>query len=141
MTPNTMFGKIMTDQKFSPGFRISVLDSCVLLFGASATIYFGMRMWQVGVVIGFSVAHFFLFCNVFRIRRAPELIWAASFIVLIISTILFGFPSWFLSMVLSLVVSVFLVFREFRHPSYHGIFWGKFNPQLEIWWNSEMNRK
>ena len=131
----------MTDQKFSPGFRISVLDSFVLLSGAIATIYFGMRMWQVGVVIGFSVAHFFLFCNVFRIRRAPELIWAASFIVLIISTILFGFPSWFLSMVLSLVVSVFLVFREFRHPSYHGIFWGKFNPQLEIWWNSEMNRK
>ena len=131
----------MTDPKFNPGFRISVLDSCVLLAGAITTVYFGIRMWQVSVVIGFSVAHFFLFCNVFRIRRAPELIWAAFFIILIFSTILFGFPSWFLSMVLSLLVSVFLVFREFRNPSYHGIFWRKFNPQLEIWWNSERNRK
>ncbi|NDH05109.1 hypothetical protein EBX93_04170 [bacterium] len=131
----------MTEKKFNPGFRISIMDSFVLMVGVLATCYFGMRIWQVGLVIAFSVTHFFLFCNVFRIRRIPELIWAASFMVLVFLTIFFDFPSWFVSMMLSLVVSIVIVFLEFRQPSYHGVFWWKFNPQLENWWNSEMKRK
>jgi hypothetical protein len=126
----------MTDPKFSPGFRLSVLDAAILVAGACGTIFVGMDIWYAGFIIGFSVAHFFLFCNVFRIDRKPELLWAASFTLLVIANAFFGIPGWPITIAASLGMTVYLILREMKKPSYHGIGWRRINPQLQTWWSA-----
>ena len=83
----------MTDQQFAPGFRCSVFDVAVLAVGAVGSIFAWQHTaWWAGVGVAFIVLHFFLFCNVFRIRRVPELIWASIFSALGATTIQTGFP-------------------------------------------------
>jgi len=58
-------------------------------------------VWPLSVlwamIILFVVAHFFMFCNIFRIPRRPELIWAVTFISLSVMTIVSGFPGWLIT--------------------------------------------
>ncbi|CAK0748261.1 hypothetical protein CCP3SC1_1760005 [Gammaproteobacteria bacterium] len=42
----------------------------------------GSYVWWAGLLIGLVLGHFFLFCNVFRVTRQTELIWAGAFITL-----------------------------------------------------------
>ncbi len=119
---------------FSPGFRISMRDALILSGGVAGTIMLGSKLWQAGVIVGFSVGHFFLFCNVFRIERKPELYWAAVFISLTTATVATGFPGWTGTLGVSLAVSASLIVLEMRKPSYHGIGWKHINPNLRTWW-------
>ena len=63
------------------GFRLSTIDVVVLVASAALTVI----LWQPTATysfIGFLVViHFFLFCNVFRIPRRPELLWGACFLL------------------------------------------------------------
>lgn len=124
---------------FAPGFRISLLDTVVLITGMIGAFIASSYAWWAAMVIGFVVGHFFLFCNVFRIARKPELIWAAVFIILTGSTVLTGMPGWTVTFTGSLIVAVVLIYLETRKPSYHGIFWLKFNPGLPEWWEKQRN--
>ena len=47
-----------------------------------------------GIAIAFVVLHFFLFCNVLRMSRPLELIWAGIFAALAIAIISFNLLSW-----------------------------------------------
>jgi hypothetical protein len=76
------------------------------------------------------VGHFFLFCNVFRVSRAPELVWAGVFLALAGSTIALGVPGWPATVAASLATTVVVVTLEMRKPSYHGIGWRRINPTL-----------
>ena len=67
---------------FQPGFRLSAIDVIVILVGAIASVVLWSTVWWIGFVIAFVVAHFFLFCNVFRVARPLELAWSGLFIVL-----------------------------------------------------------
>ena len=126
----------MPAHPFAPGFRISAVDVLVLILGAVATIVLGSMTWWWGFIIGFVVGHFFLFCNVFRIARSLELIWAAVFTLLAGGSILNDVPSWQVTIVASLVVTVIVIAVELRKPSYHGIGWQRVNPRLPEWWES-----
>ena len=95
-------------------------------------------MGWLGVVIAFVVSHFFLFCNVFRIARKPELIWAAVFTALTGSTVVTNKPGWIITFTSSFLVAVVLIYLETRKPHYHGIGWQRINPGLREWW--ETNR-
>ncbi len=119
---------------FSPGLRISIIDVCVLIAGVIGAVVVGFQVFWAGAVIGFVVGHFFLFCNVFRISRKPELIWAAVFILLSGSTMLNEWPAWIVTFSMSFVVALVLIFLETKKPSYHGIGWKHFNPNLQEWW-------
>ena len=119
---------------FAPGFRISVSDSIALFIGISGAIVAWMYEWWAGMIIGFVVGHFFLFCNVFRIARKPELFWASVFTVLSIATILSGKPGWIVTFTLSFAVAVVLICLEMRKPYYHGVGWRWINPGLPEWW-------
>ncbi len=121
--------------RFDPGFRISATD-----FGALAAAFVGaVALFEsfraASVIIAVTTVHFFLFCNVFRIRRRPELIWAGIFFLLCVATIRFGNPDWPATIAASFSVAAGLIIRETRHPSYHGIGWKRLNPSLEHWWN------
>jgi hypothetical protein len=122
------------DRAFAPGFRLSALDIVVLVGGTAAAGGLWLLTPSAAFVVAFVVAHFFLFCNVFRISRGMELAWGALFIVLAGATLITGSPGWQLSALVALLGTVFVVALEMRKPSYHGVFWRRINPGLREWW-------
>lgn len=126
--------------KFAPGFRISLLDILVLMCGAVGAFVVGRDSSWHGAAIGFVVGHFFLFCNVFRIARAPELVWATIFTAMGCGTVAVKFPGWPATFGVALVCTVILVVREMRKPNYHGVAWRHINPGLEAWWQTHHGR-
>jgi len=78
------------------------------------------------------VVQFFLFCNVFRIRRIPELVWSGSYIIMAAMGYWNGYEP-LLIMACGLSIGGYIVILETRHPSYHGVFWRRLNPDLESW--------
>jgi hypothetical protein len=122
---------------FQPGFRFSIFDAVILAGGGIGTAMGWSVEWWLGVLVGFVVLHFFLFCNVFRVARGPELVWAGSFVLLAGSAIVFRVPDWWLVFTGGLVLSAFLIYRETRKPGYYGVGWRRFNPNLEEWWRKQ----
>lgn len=129
----------MSKPEFQPGFRFSAFDLLVLALGITAVVFCGSQDFCIGVAIGFVVLHFFLFCNVFRIPRVPELIWAGVFSLLAAATILIEIPGWIVTFASSLAFSLLLLWRETGKASYHGICWQRWNPGLRAWWDKQHN--
>ena len=121
---------------FAPGFRLSVLDVTVLVVGVVAALALAMMVWWWGFVVGFVVAHFFLFCNVVRMARPLELAWAGIFVALAAATVALDAPGWPVTASVSLVATVVVVVVEMRKPSYHGLGWQWINPGLPAWWDA-----
>ena len=119
---------------FNPGFRLSLRDVIVLLIGIIAAGGLAFVAPPVSLVVGATVLHFFLFCNVFRIRRGPELIWAAAFLGLSLAAMHWGL-AWPIALLAGFGVAAVLIVNEFRHPSYHGVGWRRLNPSLPEWWS------
>lgn len=128
----------MKPKQFSPGFRLSKLDVCVLVIGAAAAAGGVVQFdrWT-GLAIAFVVLHFFLFCNIVRMSRPLELIWATSFAVLAIMVVQFHRLSWPATFGIAAFVTLILVLIEMRSPSYHGVGWRRINPQLSDWWRAK----
>src|SRR4051812_38487682 len=106
--------------QFAPGFRLSAMDVVILIIGAAASVAVGFYEVWLGAAIAFVVGHFFLFCNILRMSRPMELIWAAVFAGLAIATITRGMPSWLVTFCISAMVTVLLAIVESRRPWYHG---------------------
>lgn len=124
--------------KFAPGARLSALDVGVIVFTAVAAAYLSSITWWWGAGLAFVVAHFFLFCNIVRMARPLELVWATVFTGLAAMTILTSSPSPASTAALSLMVTLVVVALELRKPSYHGIGWQTINPNLPNWWNQNV---
>jgi len=119
---------------FSPGFRMSAVDGGVLALGAIAAAAAASIDPSWGLAIGLPVVHFFLFCNVFRISRPLELLWAGVFLILAALTVVWGAPGWAATVVVSVFVACAVVVAEMCKPSYHGVVWQRINPRLREWW-------
>ena len=128
----------MEKPRFQPGFRMSPIDGAVLVVGATAAGLSWSTSPSTGFVIAYVVGHFFLFCNVFRVARVPELVWAALFLALAVPTIALGQPGWPITISLLLAATVVIVCLEMRKPSYHGVGWKRLNPELPAWWNEQV---
>jgi hypothetical protein len=124
-------------REFSPGFRLSITDMLVLVAGSGGTIVASRYNGAVAVILAVVVWHFFLFCNVFRLSRPRELVWAKIFVGMTLCTIFTGRPAWPINIGASLAVAAFLIFLETRKPHYHGIAWSKLNPNLRAWWDAQ----
>lgn len=127
----------MPSDQFNPGFRLSALDVFVLVVGGSFAANIAVAAPWFGVAIAFAIGHFFLFCNVVRMRRSFELTWAAAFVALAAATVAFSLWDWPVTLGLSLALSAVLVVVELRMPSYHGAFWRQINPALPEWWEAQ----
>ena len=128
----------MTSHEFRPGSRLSRLDMFVLVLGMAGTIALGATIWQVGLVIGVVVLHFFLFCNVLRLSRPLELGWAGVFLALAAATIVWDAPGWAATVAVSLGLTALVAALEMRRPSYHGVGWRSINPRLHEWWQAQV---
>jgi len=126
----------MAERKFQPGFRLSAVDVVILVVGGIASAYAMTIDRWFGIAITFVVLHFFLFCNVLRMSRPLELIWACIFAALVVATISMDLLSWPIVFAISLIATVIVGIVEMRRPSYHGIGWQKMNPLLPEWWQS-----
>ena len=127
--------------KFQPSFRLSEMDVGIIMLGVCVSVLLARLDERLGLALLFVLAHFFLFCNVLRMSRPLELIWAVLFVLLAGSTFYFGLPPWNTTLAAMLVVTLFLAFVQILLPSYHGVFWRKINPNLKQWWDVREGRK
>ncbi len=123
----------MKEKTFSPGFRLSLLDVIVLILGCVLAYYLKEINSKVSYVVLFVVGHFFYFCNVVRMSRVPELIWASCFVLLCGISQYHHAITVNIIFIISLLITAVLTYKEIQKPSYHGIFWSKINPDLEDW--------
>ena len=106
--------------------------------GGLAAVALGRLDPWVGIAVAFVVCHFFLFCNVLRMSRPPELVWAGVFMALAVVAVVTGALSWPVVLASSAALTVALAVRESHRPSYHGVGWRRLNPQLPAWWSTHL---
>lgn len=120
-------------KEFNPGFRLSLLDVIILILGVVGTLIFLPISKINSFIIAFVVGHFFLFCNVFRISRPLELIWATLLILFGVLIEIFRLFNWYIVAIIMVAVTFGIILIEMRKKSYHGIMWQRFNPNLVDW--------
>lgn len=126
----------MSNRAFKPGFRLSVLDIAFILLGVAGACFFINSSPNFSVIILFVLVHFFLFCNIVRMSRASELIWAVVFVLLCLASLKLQWVPFYLVFLLSILVTSMLVASEVQKKSYHGVAWRRLNPNLQNWFES-----
>jgi hypothetical protein len=115
------------------GARFSALDTIVLV-AAGIGIALARDLPIVPGAMGIVVGHFLLFCNVVRMRRALELIWAIAFL-----GVALGLPLLFrefraeATLLAIAPLTAVLVAIEVRSARYHGLLARRLNPRLGTW--------
>lgn len=112
------------------GFRFFLTDALAIFVFVSIAWVLWCEGSPLGWMLMITAAHFFLFCNVFRIVRRRELIWAGLFLLNM------GLWAWFAKLaclpvlLCQLPVTVVVIVGDLRSPGYHGIFANQLNPRL-----------
>jgi len=121
---------------FAPGFRLSATDVVIVIVGGGAGVA-GLQidLW-LAVAMWYVVAHFFLFCNVLRMNRSLEFLWAGLFVCLAVAVVRLELSSWPVMLGCFLSVTALFAAIEVRRPSYHGVGWRSLNPGLPEWWQA-----
>lgn len=112
------------------GFRFSPTDAlaiCVFLGAAGVLWQQGSPLWWLLLI---AAGHFFLFCNVFRIVRWRELVWAGLFVLNVGIWAWLDQLSWVWVLMCQLPITIWLVVTNMRAPGYHGVFAKRLNPRL-----------
>lgn len=121
----------MPDRPRTWGFRLSAVDAVVLAAAAPLTWLLWRPLGGMALAVPFAVGHFFLFCNVFRIHRAKELVWAAVALANISAWTIADALWWPGVLAVQTPLTALLIVREIRGPWYHGIRADRWNPRLE----------
>lgn len=119
---------------FRPGFRFAPTDGLVLLAGAVGAAMAWRIEPAIGIAVLLPVAMFFVFCNVVRMVRSLELVWAGAYAAGCVARIQFGGPPWPWVVGGCLLLAVALVGLQLRRADYHGVGWQRVNSQLPAWW-------
>lgn len=61
-------------------FRFSYLDLAAIILAGLATWVLWTFIGSFALIVPVTLGHFFLFCNVFRVRRSYELLWSVCFV-------------------------------------------------------------
>ena len=121
----------MFDHQRTWGFRLSAVDMIVLAVTGPATWWAWAEIGSMSGVIPLVVGHFFLFCNVFRIHRTKELLWAAICLLNVGAWAITDDMWWPGILMIQMPITVILIWTETRLPRYHGIFARRLNPRLD----------
>lgn len=128
------------NNEFKPGFRLSAIDVVVLMFGIAASFYMHAIYPAISYIILCVVGHFFLFCNLVRMSRVSELAWSFAFIFLVGIHLSTGWLSSVALAIAVVVITSILVVLEMKKPSYHGVGWRFFNPELIVWFQKQHDK-
>ena len=115
------------------GFRFSLTDAIaigVFMTAAGGLWHLDSPLWWLLVI---AAGHFFLFCNVFRIVRRRELIWAGLFVLNVGVWVWFERLTCLGVLFCQLPITVMLVVADMLAPGYHGVFAKQLNPQLNAY--------
>jgi len=104
------------------GFRAAPWDPVVLVLAIVAVALLWRPLQPAAWLVATVVLHFFLFCNVFRVRRALELIWSGIFLANVAVFAFIGHIDGALVLLCQLPVTVAVILMEVRSPRYHGVF-------------------
>jgi len=115
------------------GFRFSKFDAGVLVGTGVIAALAAAFSPAFAALILFVLLHFFLFCNVFRVRRTKEIAWAVVLIFNMMVWIAAGSFLWWGIALLQLPVTVLVVVLEMRSPTYHGVGARAINKQLDAY--------
>lgn len=114
------------------GLRFSFADGMAVGACLLATAWAWGWIGAFALVAPFVLGHFFLFCNIFRIRRSLELIWAGSFLLQAFLWLFLGPIPDFSSIALTqLPITAGVIAYEVKSSRYHGIFSDRINPMLD----------
>jgi hypothetical protein len=105
----------------TPGFRFSVADGVAIVAAVGAAAALWDAVGAVALLPPVVLGHFFLFCNVFRVRRGYELAWAAVFVVNVAGWCLTGGFTWAGVLLVQTPVTVACVVAEVCGSGYHGV--------------------
>ncbi len=122
------------------GLSLSKVDILVLVSTAIAATASCFYSSVITFLVLFVVVHFFLFCNIIRMPRPSELIWAGVFLSLASVSLLKDFPSWPVTALISASLTAILVVIETRKPSYHGVLWQMINPGFPGWFTKNISK-
>jgi hypothetical protein len=106
-----------------PGFRLSYTDLLVLLLTAGVSWLLWSPIPQLAVGLVVVLAHFFLFCNVFRVPRKLELAWAGALVLNVGAWQLLDTFSWIRVLAVQLPITAIIVGVTIWRPDYHGVGW------------------
>ena len=118
------------------GFRLSVVDVAFIASMTVAFFYLRPRLGDAVWAIPFAAGHFFLFCNVFRVRRSYELIWVGVFLVNALAWWASGRFPWGWVTLVQTPFTIAAIVAEMRSPAYHGILSRRINPRLDEYLSS-----
>jgi len=113
------------------GFRVSLLDVVVLIAAIPATWLAWSHLGAMAGIIPLVVGHFFLFCNVFRIHRTKELMWAGVCVGNVFAWAAFADCWWPGILAVQLPLTGVMIVWETRGPWYHGVCACRWNPRLD----------
>jgi len=121
------------------GFRFFPTDAVAILVCGIAT-WQGLRLigpmaWACPAALG----HFFLFCNIFRVRRNYELCWAAAFVLNALLWQLSGSLDWLWILICQGPLTLLAIGFEMGSPRYHGIFARGVNARLDDYLAGELD--
>jgi hypothetical protein len=105
------------------GFRFSVMDGCVLVVGGLVSWPAYRVLGAQGLLLPFVLGHFFLFCNIFRIRPRYEYIWAGVWVANYGAWLFSGSFGWWGVLAVQTPLTVLLIVLEMRSAEYHGVLW------------------
>jgi len=115
------------------GFRCSWSDMAVLAACVPLTWWAWRSIGVMAGVIPFAVGHFFLFCNVFRIHRRREFVWAVLAVMNVSAWTLADALDWRWVLAVQTPITIACVGSEMRGKRYHGIYARRVNPSLDQW--------
>jgi hypothetical protein len=112
------------------GFRFSLTDAVAMGVFLSAAV----GLWRLGSPLWWllllAAGHFFLFCNVFRIVRRRELIWAGLFVLNVGVWAWLDRLTWPGVLLCQLPITVGIIIADMRTAGYHGVLAKRLNPRL-----------
>lgn len=123
----TKFGLTYQGKQRTAGMRFSFTDGVAIATCVIATIALWATLNEFALLLPYVLGHFFLFCNVFRIRRKPELIWACTFVLNMTICLAVIQTEFTVPLFNQLPVTFVLILRSIRQPSYHGVFARQWN--------------
>lgn len=117
-----------------------MFDATILIAALPLAFFTYSYSLTYSVLMIFVILHFFLFCNIVRMSRIPELIWATFFLLMFYVHLKLSAITFFQALASCMSVTFILIFLEVKKPGYHGVFWKKFNPNLPEWFSENKNR-